>query len=182
MIQDQHILSSFAEDDKMGIKVLFDKYYRPLCVYAMKFIDDLQVAEDIVQEVFIKFWEEKRYKTITGSLKNYLFVSVRNMSLNYLECNYHLKTEYLEHLKEELGYEQFLEDELIEKMQKLNQEIENLPEKMRKVLWLIIFEKKKYKEVAVELDISLNTVKTHFSRALRQLRGSIDVLVLILLS
>ncbi len=181
VIQDQKILNTFKKDDEEGLKVLFDRYYRPLCVFAMKFLDDIQVAEDIVQEVFIRFWEDKKYKDVGRSLKNYLFVSVRNRSLNYLESYQHAKKEYLNHLKEEFGYEQFTNEEISEKKQKLQEEIGKLPPQSKKVLMKIIFEKKKYKEVSEELNISLNTVKTHFSRALRQLRGSIDILVIVLL-
>ena len=180
--QDQHILDSFKRNDELGLEILFDRYYRPLCVYAMKYLDDIHIAEDIVQEVFIRFWEGKIYKNIKGSLKNYLFVSVRNRSVNYLKSSLNVKTEYIKHLNEEFAFEQFDDDQIVEKKQKLYREIEKLPPQSKKVLKLIVFEKLKYKEVSEELDISLNTVKTHFSRALKQLRNSIDIIILIMIA
>ena len=181
-IDDQDILARFASDDEEALKLLFAKYYRALSIYALKFIDDVQAAEDIVQEFMVRFWEEKKYKQIKGSLKNYLFTSIRNRSLNYLESFHHAKKDYLENLKEVFTFEQFTDDELAEKKAKLNKEIEELPEKMQEVLKMIVFENKKYKDVAEELDVSLNTVKTQYSRALKKLRSSLDVIVLLLIA
>ena len=180
--KDQNILDSFKLNDESGLKTLFDRYYRPLCVYSMKYLGDIHIAEDIVQEVFIRFWEEKKYKNIKGSLKNYLFVSVRNRSVNYLKSNLNVNTEYIKHLNEEFAFEQFDDDLIAEKKQKLYKEIEKLPPQSKKILKLIVFEKLKYKEVSKELDVSLNTVKTHFSRALKQLRNSICIIILIVIT
>lgn len=181
-IEDQKIIDSFYDDDEQGLQALFDRYYRPLCVYGFKFLNDLYLAEDIVQDVFVRFWEHKKYTDIKGSLKSYLFISVRNRSLNHLSNNKTIKTEYIEHLKEEFLFEEFDEDELEEKKETLYAEIAQLPPQSQRVLKMIVFEQKKYKEVSDELGISLNTVKTHFSRALRQLRGSFMVLVALMLS
>ena len=72
---------------------------------------------------------------------------------------------------------EFLEQE----KEKLYKEIEALPLKSREVFKAIVLENQKYKEVAFELGISVNTVKTHYSRALKQLRNSLDVIVVLLL-
>ena len=56
----------------------------PLCIYAVKFIDSYQDAEDIVQDFFVKFWNDKMYLNINMNLKSYLFTSVRNNALNFL--------------------------------------------------------------------------------------------------
>lgn len=182
MMDDKDILSQFSSNDKQALEQLFSKYYRALSIYALKFIDDVQAAEDLVQEFFVRFWEEKKYLHVKGSLKNYLFTSIRNRSFNYLESFHHAKKDYIDNLKEVFTFEQFTDDELAEKKEKLNKEISELPEKMQEVLKMIVFENKKYKEVAEELDVSLNTVKTQYSRALKKLRSSLDIIVLILVS
>lgn len=181
-IEDQKIIATFKRNDEQGLQLLFDRFYRPLCVYALKFIDDMQVAEDLVQDVFVRFWEEKKYRSVQGSLKNYLFVSIRNRSINYLTSKKVVNTDYIETLKKEFTFHQFEEDELEEKKKKLNQEIAKLPPQSQKVLKMIVFERKKYKEVAEELDVSINTVKTHFSRALKHLRGVMDVIIILMLA
>ncbi|MCG8582230.1 MAG: RNA polymerase sigma-70 factor [Bacteroidales bacterium] len=181
-IEDKDILALFSGNEEQAVQQLFAKYYRALSIYALKFIDDVQAAEDIVQEMMVRFWEDKKYQQVKGSLKSYLFTSVRNRSLNYLESFQHAKKEYINNLKEAFTFEQFTDDELAEKKAKLNKEIAELPEKMQEVLKMIIFENKKYKEVAEELDVSINTIKTQYSRALKKLRSSLDILVLILVA
>lgn len=177
---DQDIITTFRNNDELGLELLFKSYYRPLCVYAIKFVDDIHDAEDIVQEIFLRFWEDKKYKNIQDSLKSYLFISVRNRSLNFLTNSKKMNTEYIKHLSDEFTFHQFDEDELEEQKAKLFAEIAKLPPQSQKVLKMIVFDKKKYKEVSEDLGISLNTVKTHFSRALRHLRSVMDVMVIML--
>lgn len=179
--EDQKIIDSFYSNDEQGLQELFKRYYRPLCIYGFKFLNDIYLAEDIVQDVFIRFWEDKKYKFISGSLKSYLFISVRNRSINYLSNSKTVKTEYIDHLKEEFTFEQFDEEELEMRREILYAEIAKLPPQSQKVLRMIVFERKKYKEVSAELGISLNTVKTHFSRALRQLRSAVPLFVAVML-
>lgn len=179
---DFNILASLRSNDEAGLQELFHTYYRPLCVYCIKFVDDMHVAEDIVQELFIRFWEQKKYEQVGMSLRSYLFTSVRNRAINYLKQQKDHSSDYLQLLEKEFSFEMLDSDEIVEKKKKLEDEIARLPEQRQKVLKKIIYEQKKYKEVAKDLNISVNTVKTHFSKALKHLRGSIDIIVLILLS
>lgn len=178
-MNDQDILLLFSTNDEQALEQLLAKYYRPLNIYAIKFIDDVQAAEDIVQEFIIRFWEDKKFLLVKGSLKSYLFTSIRNRSLNYLESFHHAKKEYLDTLEDVFVFEEFSDEELMDKKIALDKEIASLPLKMQEVLKLIVFENKRYKEVAEELDVSLNTVKTQYSRALKRLRTSLDILILI---
>ena len=179
--EDQAIFDTLKRNDEQGLRMLFDRYYRPLCVYAMKFLDDLHVAEDLVQHFFVRFCEQKKYRSVQGSLKNYLFISIRNRAINHLSSKKVVNTEYLETIKKEFTFEQFDDDELEDKKQKLHAEIDKLPPQSQKVLRMIVFNGKKYKEVSEDLNVSVNTVKTHFSRALKQLREVMNILVLIML-
>lgn len=72
-------------------------------------------------------------------------------------------------------------ESLEQEKEKLYKEIEALPLKSKEVFKAIVLENQKYKEVALELGISVNTVKTHYSRALKQLRNSLDVIIILLL-
>lgn len=164
----------------MALQHIFAKYYRPLTIYAFKYIDDQKAAEDIVQEVIVRFWETKKYRDVRGALKNYLFTSVRNRSINHLESFHHAKKEYLDTLDHNFFTEQFLDEEINEQNERLTKALAELPEKMRQVLQLIIFENKAQNEVALELDISLNTVKTQYARAKVKLRSSMKLIVLVI--
>ncbi|WP_299664784.1 sigma factor [uncultured Polaribacter sp.] len=60
-LSDAQILKNLKEGSPDAYKQLFDRYYKPLSVYAFKYCDSFQLAEDIVQDLFIKLWDEKRY-------------------------------------------------------------------------------------------------------------------------
>ncbi|MBK3515848.1 RNA polymerase sigma-70 factor [Carboxylicivirga marina] len=169
-----------GDDSLMNLREIFDMYFVPLCVYAYKYLDSYEKAEDVVQEVFIKVWNNKNY-IIEKSIKQYLYTAVRNNSLKVLEKESKYRFEEVEALSHEIIEEQFEPVELEERIEKLYKEVNKLPESCRLVFEGIVFEKKKYAEVAEDLEISINTVKTQYSRALKRLRGSIDILILILM-
>lgn len=79
------ILQLLKKGDRRGLELLFHHFYKPLVFYAMNFLVQQEEAEDAVQEVFIKFWEGKRFHAIKNSLRPYLYQSVRNYCLNLLE-------------------------------------------------------------------------------------------------
>ncbi|MFA5714029.1 MAG: sigma factor, partial [Bacteroidales bacterium] len=70
--------------DKRAIEYLFDTYYEPLYLFCEKFIYNSDAAHDMVQSVFIKIWENSQNITFTGTIKSYLYVSVKNECLQYL--------------------------------------------------------------------------------------------------
>ncbi|MFV0377570.1 MAG: RNA polymerase sigma factor [Mangrovibacterium sp.] len=181
-MEDKQILLLFNTDDKLALEKLFAKYYRPLTIYGFKYLDEIEVAEDIVQDVIVRFWETKKYLNVCGSLRNYLFTAVRNRAINYLESFHYAKKSYLDLLDESFLFEQFLDEELEERSEKLRLAMTELPDKMRQILQLIIFENKPQNEVAMELNISLNTVKTQLARAKQKLKTSVSWILLILLN
>lgn len=178
---EQDIIQKFKNGDQSGLRMLFDLYYTPLCVFAYKYFDCYEKAEDIVQEAFINLWEKERMIEFTGSIKSYLFSIVRNNSITQVrkECKY--RFEEIEDQAFDVIEENFENLEVDERREKLYKEIAKLPAKSRLVFESIVFDKMKYAEVAEDMDISINTVKTQHKRALKQLRNNLDVLVMILL-
>ncbi|WP_321307113.1 RNA polymerase sigma-70 factor [Marinifilum fragile] len=179
--QEQIIIEKMKNGDESGLRHMFDIYYSPLCIFAMRYLDAFDVAEDLVQEVFINFWENKRIHSLNSSLKSYLFIAVRNNALNYIRKTNRYRIEELDD-EFDILMEEVDTDVLEEKKAKLFRELDQLSEQSRKVFEAIVFDNMKYMEVAKELDVSLNTIKTHFSRALKQLRSSLDIIILIMLS
>jgi RNA polymerase sigma-70 factor (ECF subfamily) len=167
---EKNILEELKQGNENAIKTLFETLYRPLCVYSVQITDSLESTEDIVQDVFLRFWEKKIYLSIQENLRAYLFNAVRNASVDYLRQ----KRPYTMEDIEEFSYlpmeEDIDEEELIREKEKLHHILQQLPPQEYRVLMNIIVENKKYKEVAEELHISVNTVKTHLSRALKFLR------------
>ena len=162
---EQEILTLISCGNPDGLKSLFDLYYKPLCIFAMNFLDSFGESEDIVQDLFVKFWEKYKDKQFEGSLR------VLKLKNRY---NLQLEEEYIDEPV-------YSEEEFEGECRKLYAEIARLPEQCRKVFELIVLKDMKYKEVADFLGLSVNTVKTHFARALKQLRSSLQILLVFLL-
>ena len=79
-----NLLQELKTGDEQAYKRLFRVYYANLVVYASTILKDREVAEDIVQELFINFWYEKKYENISSELERYLFRSTRNNCINYI--------------------------------------------------------------------------------------------------
>lgn len=180
--QDLLILEKLKEGDYSAYKELFDLYYMPLSIYSLKYCDSFELAEDIVQDLFIKFWDEKIYLKLDEAISPYLFKSIKNNTLQVIKKQNKYFFEEIEDQVNVLMDEEHLDMEFLEQeKKKLYKEIEALPLKSKEVFKAIVLENKKYKDVALELGVSVNTVKTHYSRALKQLRNSLDVIIMLLL-
>ncbi|MFV0590296.1 MAG: RNA polymerase sigma-70 factor [Draconibacterium sp.] len=178
---EQDIISKLKSGDENSLRRLYDLYYKPLCIFALKFVDSIEQAEDIVQNTFINFWNTRSFDNIHSGLKSYLFRAVRNNSLYFIREESKLRFEDIDnhvrqHIEDELP-----EDELKELKEKLFKQIEQLPPKGRDIFKAIVFNDMKYREVAELYGISINTVKTQYSRSLSKLRESFDILILLFL-
>lgn len=169
-VNDEHILDLFKTDPKYAFHLMFDAYYIPLCLYTVQITDSFCLSEDIVQDFFVTFWEKKIYQGIAVNLKSYLFYSVRNNAYLVLKKNKLISLEELSDIEVTEMDVLADEQELKEAESKILEELEKLPKQERIVVEAIILENRRYKEVALELDISVNTVKTHLARALKRLR------------
>lgn len=180
---DAKILKKLKKGDSYAYKELFDFYYMPLSVYALKYCDSFQLAEDVVQDLFVKIWDEKIYLKFENVVGPYLYKAVKNNILQVVKKQSKYRFEEIENQTNFLLEEEKFDVEEIEKeKQKLLKEVEALPEKMKEVFKAIVLQNLKYKEVAEQFNISVNTVKTHYSRALKQLRKSLNIIIVILLT
>ena len=162
------------------LKELMNKYYSQLCVVSVQYTDSLEIAEDIVQDVFLRFWEDNKLLFVETNPKAYLFRSVRNASIDYIrKNNYRVFTDIEE--ANLISEEEISEEELSLQYERLYRIIGQLSPQERTVLNAIVVENKRYKEVAEEMNISVNTVKTYFARALRTLRKELPLSILVIL-
>ena len=179
MITDAEIIKELETKKKRGFDKLFKKYYKPLCIFSIKYVDTLFVAEDIVQDIFIKIWNRKEYVSIKN-LSTYLFVCTKNTCIDYIRKK---KPLYVDEYDETIHpFEYYSQKEIDEKVQLLKKKIEELPPKTKEVFKAIVFNNMKYKEVAKKFDVSINTVKSNLSRAYKILRRSTDFMTIYLLS
>lgn len=159
------ILVKLRNRDESAINILFDTYYENLYLFAEKFIYDKDKAHDLVQDVFVKIWEDASKIEFTKSVRYYLFTSVKNKCLNYLRK---LKIEdknnrkYLEAHIDSHTVGMIDDVEIIGKIKSI---IEDLPQQCREIYKLRVFYGYKYKEIAEDLGVSENTVKVQISRA-----------------
>ncbi len=164
--------------------MLFKQFYNPLVVYASKFVDTVEEAEDLVQEVFITFWEGDKFSSIHKYIRAYLYNSVRNKCLNYTKQKEKISILGLHDYSETL-FESFPDDDDFQrKVAEIQKEVDDLPERTREIFIAIFFYQMSYDEVAAELNVSKNTVKTTLSRATKRLRERLSpeaFLVLLLL-
>lgn len=176
---DEKYYNLLKSDSEEGMKVIFNYYYSPLCVYASKFITVNEDVEDIVNGVFISLWEKRDKIDINTSLGAFLYTSVKNSSLNYLK---HLKVraEFQDshkrnieqaqdyyRLSQETGQSVLVAKEL---RQKIESAMDSLPEKCREIFTLSRDEGLKNKEIAKKLGVTVNTVQKQMSIALAKLR------------
>lgn len=159
------------KDDKI-VKYLFDIYYQRLCLFSVQITNSLEQSEDIVQEIFIYLWEKKKQFPSESDLKAYLYYSVKNASIAFNTKNKRFSIEEIDNL---LSYhpidEKYDKQELLQKQKQILERLKKLSPEEHKVLSSIVFENKKYKEVAKDLGISVNTVKTYLARAYKKIRS-----------
>jgi len=169
---EKDILDAIAEDDEIAFEGLFKSHFAELCIYAIRFVDDIENAEEIVQDIFFNIWNNRKKLNINTSIKAYLFATVRNTCLNVIK---HKKVEnkYREYFSRQLHQDELNEEDWMkgdELHYKITETIEKLPPERRKVFVMSRFENLKYREIAEELNISIKTVENQMGKALQFLR------------
>lgn len=164
---DTLLLNVSINDDEKAFRRLFEYYYPALCLYAKRFIDEKETREDMVQDVFLSIWENRKQISVQVSARNYLLTCVRNHCLNFLRKH---TTESVEQLMQKNIpiYAQSNDDfyTLIELRELLAKSISKLPDDYRRVFELNRFEGKSYGEIAESMDISIRTVERYKNKAI----------------
>lgn len=170
MLSATKILQSLQGQEANGVDLLFQRYYKPLVVFAESYLHDLPSAEDLVQEQIIKLWSKKSFDRVEpNALTSFLFTVIKNACINCLEKK-KLSTESLDSVHYQIA---------LEEAERLNEEalrfvrdaLEKLPDKTRQVVIAVMLDEKMYKEAAVDLGVSVNTVKTLLKQGLKELKG-----------
>lgn len=162
------------------IEDLFRLNYRPLCMFALHYLQDADLVEDVVQECFTVLWEKLEQGADVANRRAYLYMSVRNRCLDHLRRK-GLQTESLK------PYDTYgiIDDDDAEERSvmeaKLWTAIDSLPEKCRQVFLMSKRDGLKYEEIAEELGLSVNTVRNQISKALNVLKnGAVKLYTFIL--
>jgi len=157
-------------------KTLFDDLYPSLCLFANRYLKDLDTSKDVVQDVFIKTWERKVSHPNYNAIKSFLYTSVKNKSLDYLRSKYHKNTiitpdtdfykiQTKEHFLSEMV--------IVDVYANLESAMKSLPNKCEQILRFSLNEYTN-NEIAEELSITINTVKTQKRIAYKKLRNALS--------
>ena len=176
-----------AEQLKSGnhaaYKQLFTIWYEPLCSYAFSIVRSMDEAEDIVQKMFCKLWDQRNELNIKTSVKSYLYRAVHNSCLNKIKQT-KTRTEhdqlYAYNTSDGLSNDAN-NVEYSELQQQVNRALEKLPPKCKEVFELSRMQQLSYAEIADKLQISTNTVENHIAKALKLLRSGLKEFLAILL-
>ncbi len=168
----------FKTGNKKIASELFEMYFSRTCVFANSIVNDHQQAYDIVQEAFINIWKKNIECKSVITFKVYLYNTVRNACLNYLQREFKQTTE----VKENLNLEEAIDHMIIatEIESEILKHINLLPETRRNVI-LLKLKGLTMKEIAKELNLAVNTVKTHRKLAHKQLKDGLKDLYLFIL-
>lgn len=169
------LIESLKNGDEKAYTYLIDTYHHKLCVYANSLVKNVYSAEDIVQNVFIKVWEQRTRLKTNHAIKSFLYKLVynefidlyrKNQSLFSLEKSYYdaLNSIVLEEDSESLQHV----------INVVNKEIQNLPPKCKEVFILSKKEGLTNIEIAEHLDVSIKTVEAQITKAFSILRSSLD--------
>ena len=163
---------AFEQNSDAGARALYKWYYAPLCSHAVRYVSSKEIAEDIVADVFLKFFSQQLYLKIQGSFRAYLFTCVRNSAFNYVQTEMRRSTslEFAElvPIREDQQPDGLTQYE--ETYQDVEKAVNALPLKRRKIYIMHRVEGKKYQEIANDLEISIKTVKEQMSKAIQQIR------------
>ncbi|GAB4040736.1 RNA polymerase sigma-70 factor [Spirosoma gilvum] len=172
------IRQTFETDARRGYELLFRRYYRALCSQAVRFVHSRTIAEDLVSEVFFSFWKNQVHQHITTTYQAYLYSAVRKRAYTYLRQEFQqesipaVETEEADTVSV-LNPEQLLQ--YTELYQRIEKTVRALPPQCQRVFVMSRFEGKKHREIADELQISPKTIEAHLSRALSQLRQTLQL-------
>jgi RNA polymerase sigma-70 factor (ECF subfamily) len=169
----QHIFRRLQNGDEKAFSELFDEYYSALCLFANKYLHDMDLSRSLVQQVFIDLWTKRQKIAISTSVKSYLYTTVKNRCIDVLrkEKSTTEISESVENLRQTPFRDLVEEAELNDR---INASINQLPDRCREIFLLCRFEGLKYSEIAEKLGISIKTVEMQMGIALKKLRDSLS--------
>lgn len=169
-IEEKALFEKIQKGDEKAFERLFNHFYKYLCVFASRIIEDDISAEEIVQDFFVKLWERKQSLTIETSLKNYLFRSVKNLCLNHIKHN-KIKLQHAKQIIAEAEKQSFKHNFIEVDLEKdIADSIASLPKKRQEIFRLSREEGLKYREIAEKMNISIKTVEAQMGLAIKTLR------------
>ncbi|MCF8368399.1 MAG: RNA polymerase sigma factor [Bacteroidales bacterium] len=157
-----------VETFKIEVLPIKNKLYR----FAYRLMKSIPEAEDIVQDVFIKLWSNKKKLAEIKSIEAFAMTMTKNLCLDRLKSKKYGHYELTEQHDEINDKTPFVEVEQNDAYQRVRKLIEALPEQQRMIIHLRDIEGYEYAEIAEVLNITENTIRVNLSRARRKIRDT----------
>ena len=173
---DQSLLDALIKGEETAFEKIYKSYFALLQNYSASIVGDSEAALEIIQNIFVALWENRKNLDREKSLRNYLLRSTHNNSLRYLKTRF-LHLQHQENLKRKKSEEEqenvIRAEEGPEPEQQLSALLNELPERSRQVMIMSHIENRKSADIARKLGISVRTVETILYQAMKKLRGTI---------
>ena len=173
---DQSLLDALIKGEETAFEKIYKSYFALLQNYSASIVGDSEAALEIIQNIFVALWENRKNLDREKSLRNYLLRSTHNNSLRYLKTRF-LHLQHQENLKRKKSEEEqenvIRAEEGPEPEQQLSALLNELPERSRQVMIMSHIENRKSADIARKLGISVRTVETILYQAMKKLRGKI---------
>lgn len=170
-MDDFQLFEKIKNGDKQAFELLFKTYYRQLMLFAAKYLRNIEEAEEVVQNVFVCFWEKAETADINISLKSYLYRWTANDCLNKIK-HQKIKDKYAkfaaESLSENLNYNTELSEPDI--MENIKKAVDTLPDRCKTIFIKSRFEGKRNAQIALEMEISEKTVENQITIAIKKIK------------
>lgn len=181
-LSDQELTDLLRLGNHAAFSEIYTRYIHVLLNHAYNQLRDREDAKDVIHQVFTNLWLKRDTINLSPNLAGVLFTSVRNLVINQV-VRQKVQNKYIDSVQHFVQHETIVTDHLIREKQLaslIDQEIANLPSKMREVFELSRKANLSHKEIADRLSISEQTVSKHISNALKILRNKFGMIGLMI--
>ncbi|WP_303004918.1 RNA polymerase sigma factor [Bacteroides congonensis] len=178
---DEKLFALIEQGDERAFTQVYERYHKLLYVLAYRYLMSSDMAEDVVQHVFTRLWEFRSELHVGISLKNYLFTMTKNHVLNLIRNENSAIAKNYEVAQIASPYEDNLIENLEKKelMSSFYKAVDMLPAQKRDICLMKVQEELTNQEIAERMNLSINTIKTHYSEALKLLRIHLSKMLII---
>jgi RNA polymerase sigma-70 factor (family 1) len=175
LIFEQLLIEKLQAGDRDSFSDIFSAYYKDLVFFAYSFTHELSSAEDMVQDTFIKLWEDHEKLNVTVSLKSILLKTIQNKCIDW-HRHKKIVTNHSTYIIDNSPLYEYDTDNYVLRSElewRIEKALASLPEKFKEAFEMNRFEGFKYQEIATKLNVSVRTVEVRISKALELLRKSL---------
>ena len=169
--EDEILFNRIQAGDEKAFESLFKSYYQKLCQYAYSYVVEIEEAEEIVQTVFLKIWENRQDINLEISFNSYCYQSIKNKCLNHIRDSKNRRR-----ILNLIPIQENAESHILEVLQtdeirdQMYMALENLPPKCKQIFQLSRIDGLKHKEIAEKLGLQTKTIENQIGIALKLLR------------